>query len=58
MHARGLRQGDPILPLLFVIAMDILIAWIMKANNEEVLQTLPGIKPIQRLSIFADDVLH
>ena len=55
-HSRGLRQGDPSLPLLFVIAMDILTAVIGKAAREGVLSSFSGIKDTQRLSIFADDV--
>lgn len=57
MHARGLRQGDPILPLLFVIAMDVLTTIISKGESEGVLSSLPGCALLQRLSIFADDVV-
>ena len=55
-HACGLRQGDPISPMLFVIAMDVLTAMIKKATEVGVLSTTPGISPTQRLSIYADDV--
>lgn len=55
-HAKGLRQGDPVSPLLFVIAMDSLAAIINKAREAGVISTLNGISPVQRLSIYADDL--
>jgi exonuclease III len=55
-HAKGLRQGDPSSPLLFVIAMDALSALICKAEERGVLSSFRGISSMQRLSIYADDV--
>lgn len=57
MHAKGLRQGDPISPLLFVIAMDALTAIIIKAHEARVLSNINGCSPMQRLSLYADDVV-
>ena len=53
-HACGLRQGDPISPMLFVIAMNVLTTMIKKATEVGVLNTTPGISPMQRLSIYAN----
>ena len=56
LHACGLRQGDPIPPMLFVIAMEALTALINKATDVGVLSSYNGISALQRLSIYADDV--
>lgn len=56
MHAQGLRQGDPISPLLFVIAMDVLTRVISKAATDGVISSFPGITAMQRLSIYAENV--
>ena len=57
MHACGLRHGDSISPLLFVIAMETLTEIIIKAHELRVLENLNGCKPFQRLSLYADDVV-
>ena len=57
MHAKGLMQGVSISPLLFVIAMDVLTAIIIKAHEARVMSTINGCSPMQRLSLYADDVV-
>ena len=56
-HAQGLRQEDPVSPLLFVIAMDVLTSLITKAQECGMLSRMSGCTPMQRLSIYADDVV-
>ena len=38
-HAQGLRQGDPVSPLIFVIALDALTALVGKAFAEGTLSS-------------------
>jgi hypothetical protein len=56
-HARGLRQGDPTSPLLFVVGMEVMTALFERAVRDQLLANLAGISPLQRISIFADDVV-
>lgn len=55
-HQWGLRQGDPLSPMLFIITMDVLNSVFVKAGKEGLLQPLSNRVSDQRLSIYADDV--
>jgi hypothetical protein len=56
-HASGLRQGDPTSPMLFVAAMQVLTALMEKAVEQGLVSNLAGISALQRISIYADDVV-
>jgi hypothetical protein len=56
---RGLRQGDPISPYLFLLCAEALSALLAKANEEGILEGVPTSRRGPRLShlFFADDSL-
>jgi hypothetical protein len=56
-HRRGLRQGDPLYPMLFVLVMDVLSSMFRAAENRGLLQSLGGADIRSRVSIYADDVV-
>jgi hypothetical protein len=56
-HGRGLRQGDPTSPMLFVAAMESLSAMITKAAESGIFGNLAAISPLQRILVYADDVV-
>jgi hypothetical protein len=57
-HFRGVRQGDPLSPMLFILAMDILDRVIRKAAVVGILQPT-GLEPVKfHCSFYADDVIY
>jgi hypothetical protein len=56
-HRRGLRQGDPLSPQLFVLAVDTLGRLVTHAATVGILQGLHPTKTIPVVSLYADDVV-
>ena len=57
VHQRGLRQGDPLSPMLFILVMDVLGHMVSKAANEGLLQPLSRRVLQHMISLYADDVV-
>jgi hypothetical protein len=56
-NRRGLRQGDPLSPLLFDSVMDVLHLMIERAANEGLLSALAERGLRHRTSMYVDDVV-
>ena len=56
-HRRGLRQGGPLSPMLFILVMDVFNSIVKKANDEGLLQPLAARNIHHRVSLYADDVV-
>lgn len=55
-HVRGLRQGGPLSPLIFVLVMEVLNALFRAADTRGLLQQLDP-KVADRIFLYADDVV-
>jgi len=55
-HQRGLQQGDPLSPMLFILVMDVLNSLFTKAEGLGLLQPFTRGSNGQRISLYADDV--
>jgi hypothetical protein len=56
VHGRGRRQGDPLSPLLFVLAIDPITHILEEATRLGLFNKLYGRGVILRTSLYADDV--
>ena len=57
VQRRGLRQGDPLSPMLFILVMDVLCYLVKKAFEEGLLEPLARRNLQDRISLYADDVV-
>jgi hypothetical protein len=55
-HRRGLRQGDLLSPMLFILVINILGLLFSKAEEAGLLQQLSNRKKLHKISIYANDV--
>ncbi|WVZ63220.1 hypothetical protein U9M48_012865 [Paspalum notatum var. saurae] len=56
-HHRGLHQGDPLSPMLFILVMDVLNSMVQFATNKGLLQPLAVQRVRHRASFYADDAV-
>lgn len=54
-HRRGLRQGDPLSPMLFILAIDPLQKLLIRAAEAGLLMPIKAKNGVYRISLYADD---
>lgn len=57
MHGKGLRQGDPLSPMLFILAIDPLQNLLAAAQDEGLLQPLHRRTARFNMALYADDAV-
>ena len=57
IHRRGLRQGDPLSPLLFVIVLDCMATMFAKSSQVGILKPIGNQRLAYRTSLYADDAI-
>jgi hypothetical protein len=56
-HQQGLRQGDRLSPMLFILVMDVLPRLVQKASEDGFLQPLSSRWLRHHISLYADDTV-
>lgn len=56
-HRRGLRQGDPLSLILFILVMDVLNLLVQQASEDGLLQPLSARNVQNHIPMYADDVV-
>lgn len=56
-HARGLRQGEPLSPKLFMLVMEVINHMLQWLDSEGLLTGLGNVGIQQRASLYADDLI-
>jgi hypothetical protein len=56
-HARGLHQGDPLSPSLFLLVIEVLGAMIRKAEEWKIFKKLPARVMLHRASLYGNDLI-